>query len=212
MERQKEIGISIKERLGDTQKTLEAPVWERIQDTLQKEKRRRALFNWSLNSMLILFTIGGFLMITKELDGKKEASAQNKTILTETIEKKNEKNAIITTFDKKDSVIDEKEVTISSANQSSPKEEQKTKTLQESFKKPISKPTKKEIIKSNPQEEVYTHITEESPERQEESPAVRTEKVYYYYNSKDGQEVSSMDKKVIDSTLQANSIKKDSLR
>ena len=39
-----------------------------------------------------------------------------------------------------------------------------------------------------------------------------TKKVYYYYNSKNGQEISSMDKRVIDSIMKANEVQRDSLK
>lgn len=39
-----------------------------------------------------------------------------------------------------------------------------------------------------------------------------TKKIYYYYNSKNGQEISSTEKSVIDSIVKANEPKKDSLK
>ncbi len=45
----------------------------------------------------------------------------------------------------------------------------------------------------------------------EEETINRTQTVYHYYNSKTRKEVSSTDKRVIDSILKANAIEKDTI-
>ena len=83
----------------------------------------------------------------------------------------------------------------------------------------VDSQSKEESLDHRPSTKKSVNVTKFEPILNEpdeiitqESVAVRTEKVYYYYNSKDGQEVTSKDKKVIDSTMQANYLKKDSLR
>ncbi|MEP0262809.1 hypothetical protein [Dokdonia sp.] len=57
------------------------------------------------------------------------------------------------------------------------------------------------------------NITRDSIVNRNDVPVTHTsKKVYYYYNSKNGQEMSSMDKRVIDSIRQANEPKQDSLK
>ncbi len=203
MESQKEIGRSIKEKLDGNKATLEAPVWERIQETLQKEKRRRLLFNWSLNGLIILCTIGGFALLTTTNSEEKEmfvdTNTRSKIKKIETSEQ-NKKEVVVPILEKADPQLYETKETILAINKVDNPSTSKEVEIPNDSKKNMKV---KEI--SKPQ------VKETSTDNSEETSATRTETMYYYYNSKDGQEVTSKNKKVIDSTVQANSIKKDSL-
>ncbi len=208
MESQKEIGSSIKEKLGDNRATLEAPVWNRIQGTLQKEKRRRLFFNWSLNGLIMLFTIGGFIFLTTANDEEKkvyvDTNTRSKIQEIETSEQhKNDVSA--TSPEKNDQKTSEKPQPVIAVNSTvRPSKSEKIEIPKKSGNVYKATAIKKEI--SEPKvEETPTNIAQETS-------ATRTETVYYYYNSKDGQEATSKNKTVIDSTLRANSIKKDSLQ
>ena len=208
MKSQKEIGSSIKEKLGENRATLENPVWDRIQDTLQKEKRRKLLFSWSLNGLIILVTIGGFILLTTTSSEEKkvsvDANTRSKIQKTETANQ-NKNEVLAPSPEKKDKQASEKLQPTIAANRTTklaiPKKIEAPKESPSTFK---TKAIKKEISKPQVQETPVNIL--------EETSATRTETMYYYYNSKDGQEVTSKNKKVIDSTVQANSIKKDSLQ
>lgn len=203
MKPQKDIGDLIREKVDRSQETLQTPLWASIKRTLLQNNKRRVLLDWCLNGLIILCSVLGLYAMTTVIDPNEKKS--------ETPQAAPQSLAEETTQALEKPVLENSTIT--------PKEIQAAAN---------QKPTTYTI---NNARNSKTAITAESPQTQKialikdvpkgnetatqpaltENPAQRTEKVYYYYNSKDGQEVMSKNRAVIDSTWKANSIKRDSL-
>lgn len=203
MKPQKDIGDLIREKVDRSQETLQTPLWASIKRTLLQNNKRRVLLDWCLNGLIILFSVLGLYAITTVIDSNEKKSETTQAApksLTEETTQALEKSVL------ENSTVTPKEIqaaanqkptahTINNARNS------KTAIVTESPKTQKIAVTK-DVPKGN---ETPTQPTLKA------NTAQRTEKVYYYYNSKDGQEVMSKNKAVIDSTWQVNSTKKDSL-
>lgn len=209
MESQKDIGELIRQKVDSTPQTLEAPVWLRVKQTLIKEKRKKTFYNWSLNGFIVLFTTVGLYTLATTLDPVKTASPKEmlpSSSIKKTIEDTPENKA----FAKKEK------------HNTNPDQVVKLEKTRNVF---IPKNSHDNTATFTKEQQETTHLTKnknqniatKTPPNPSSTPeksnaAQRTEKVYHYYNSKDGKEVMTQDKTVIDSLLITNPIKKDSLR
>lgn len=64
MKAYKEIGDIIREKVDSAEDRLEAPLWDKIETTLIKKKKKTFFYNWSLNVFIALFSIVGLYAIT----------------------------------------------------------------------------------------------------------------------------------------------------
>ena len=172
---------------------LEAPIWERIKETQAKKDKKKFFYNWSLNGLLILFsTIGIYAIVTTIEPNENLSNAP-----LQDVEITNPKNS---------APSDKATLTTSYQNEEQfTKQEEKVMPDYRKEKVKIDKKT----IKQNPKPISVSTVNQESST---ETPVNKTVKMYYYYNSKDGQEFKSPDKKVIDSIIKANKVITDSIR
>lgn len=203
MKTHKDIGDLLREKIDSSQESLQTPLWERIKKTVVQNNRRRALFDWSLNGLILLFSILGIYTITTTLVPNKEIS--NTTTETQ--------NTVINTTESLENIP-----SVSKENQAIVGKEKGSAQVQPAVQKEwVTEFSKKEKALPNKTRPTSTSVTTATEDYKQEEITVensvqRTEKVYYYYNSKDGQEVMTKDKKVIDSVMQANNTRTDSLK
>lgn len=214
MDLHEDIGDLIKEKLHTVEKPFEKDSWPRIQDSLHKKrKKRRIVFFIKFGLFTLLLTLLGFSILKQTpstpSNEHKEIKSQEKVILPNDSTKKsnqlsNKKANIGIDNDveiKINRIKDSIETQIMKYNEGS---NDLTKT-------PQSQKTQTTKQKDSPKK---LNVSQESFEKEKNNiPQVSTtKKIYYYYNSKDGQEMSSMDKKVIDSVMRANEYKQDSIK
>jgi len=201
MEPQNDLGKLIRAKVDSTQETLEAPVWDRIKATLAKENRRRFFYNWSLNGLIVLFSVIGLYTITTTMNPSKEFTntLDNFDTLSNPVQDSTANNSLVSKNSQSLSKVSSQATDLQKTSRPS------TDTNS------ITKKSAVNALKPAVLEKTTTQQTSSSTEIQPEMIVERTEKVYYYYNSKDGQEVMTRDKKVIDSVRAANTVRNDSI-
>ncbi len=201
MEPQNDLGKLIREKVDSAQETLEAPVWDRIKTTLAKENRRRVFYNWSLNGLIVLFSVIGLYTITTTMNPSKEFTntLDNFDTLSNPVQDSTANNSLVSKNSQSLSKVSSQATDLQKTSRPS------TNTNSITEKSAVN------ALKPDVLEKTTTQQTSSSTEIQPEIIVERTEKVYYYYNSKDGQEVMTRDKKVIDSVRAANTVRNDSI-
>lgn len=203
MEPQKEIGDLIREKVDVAQEKLEGPVWERIKETLAQQKRKRMFYNWSLNGLIILFSAIGFYAITTNLSPPKKTDTKTNTSSSlqekDATRAKNNETVMVSPNPNIQTKVEKASPT--------PAKETHAEEAREA-NRTVSYLKNKEVTPS----ETQVNVKETNQNPAEAYIAERTEKVYYYYNSKDGQEVMTTDVKIIDSITKVNYARQDSLR
>jgi preprotein translocase subunit SecF len=218
-----DIGELIREKIDASDQKLDDAVWGEIQKTLQKEKRRRAFYTWSLNSVIVLFSVIGiyFLVTSFNNSENKINKGSHSVISTANDVDKTGNSDLITreteTLENRTQLEAEYLTEVLNQELDAPALSNKKANNQKSAKI-TSEKEKKEAMQNQPAKETIqsyeatNSVVKTGSSEVEDKVAIRTEKVYYYYNSKDGQEVMTTDKKVIDSVMQSNAKKKDSIR
>ncbi len=215
MDLHEDIGDLIKEKLHTVEKPFEKDSWPEIQDSLHKKrKKRRIVFFIKFGVLALLLTLIGFSILnettllpsneSKEIQSQEKIIVPDDSIKTSSNELSNRKAIINTDNDIEieiNRIKDSIETQIIKYNESNTDFSKTIQTPQRQIKKQKTKPVK-------------LNVSKESLEKEKNSipQASTTRKIYYYYNSKDGQEMSSMDKRVIDSVMRANEYKQDSIK
>lgn len=231
MKPQEDIGGLIKTKLQSAERTSNEPTWERIQNSLEeRKKKRRFAFYIKLGSVVLLFMISAVFILTYT-----STNTENTVISQEEIHPKSDHQNVITIETNKEIKKAAVHATATSKNNEvNPSETSyliDQEITEENSITPISKrldtKTKKEDIedktvvtenkKNTPQaitsEDIKKIKVLDTIVNRNDVPVTQTtQKVYYYYNSKNGQEVRNTDKKVIDSIVAMNQRKQDSLK
>lgn len=235
MKPQEDIGSLIKTKLQSVEKASNEPTWEKIQHSLEeRKKKRRFAFYIKTGLAVLLLMISALFMFNYVNTSTENTITSQEEILVKTnnqdlvIKKDKETTevAIPTTTISKNNTIENLDV---SSNQNQEKAIEKT-TTQNSENldlkvKSERREGKKEVItavskskENNSQINVSKEASKNSialdtiVNRNDVPVTQTTQKIYYYYNSKDGQEMSSTNKKVIDSIVKMNQKKQDSLK
>jgi len=204
MNPQEDIGNLIREKFNGVQQSSDAPIWERIEDTLHKRKRKRGGFFWIFGMLFLLLTTIGTIAITSTSKTEVNQSLQEKITNSN-----NEKQTTTVPVPAESTIIADKQQQAEtpfytlSRDISDDKKESRL---------PLGKP-KSVSVQTVESTDTQKNNTPSEPEPSRDTYEVeRTQTVYHYYNSKNDQEVKSTDKSVIDSTMRANTVKKDSLQ
>ena len=235
MKPQEDIGSLIKTKLQSVEKASNEPTWERIQHSLEeRKKKRRFAFYIKTGLAVLLLIISTLFMFNYVNTSTENTITSQEEILVKTdnqdlvIKKDKEATevAIPTTTTSKNNTTENLDV---SSNQNQEKATEKT-TTQNSENLDLKtkmehREDKKEVITVASKSKENSSQISVSKEASKNSIALdtivnrndvpvtqTTQKVYYYYNSKDGQEMSSTNKKVIDSIVKMNQKKQDSLK
>jgi len=240
MKSQEDIGSLIKTKLQATEKVSNEATWERIQHSLEERKqKRRFAFYIKLGSAGLLVLIGVLFMInyndhptvnttvskektTIENTDTRAVSTEEKAshevapdVTTDTDSKNNEENLV------QDLQINKKQETPTSKSVVKSTTTQKESNIKEQPSKGKTKNASNVVVipkEKNPKTTSPLHtatktkVTDTIVNRNDVPVTQTTQKVYYYYNSKDGQEMKTTNKKEIDSIVKANQIKTDSLK
>lgn len=187
MGQKKDIGTLFKNKLNDAKITPKNSLWDKINTSLdeEKRKRKRILFYWWLGSgisvllgLFLLFGTGIFLNQNSQIPLENNPLEQ-KPLLTSDKEHNDETIKILKDSLKFKNNDDEKLSKIDTEN--------KHETLNDT-ESPSKKVSEKNIQKSSSKrksiDEIYT-ISEK----------------YYYYNSKDGKQIITNNKNEIDSLI-----------
>ena len=192
MNTQNEIGDLLYKRLETVQVSSNETIWSSIEATLKERRKKRKMFLWFIGSFIALIAITGIIVFNTH-------TVQPHTSKTPTAPAQPpQENMMSSTTKETDSVPTKTPffIIIPDTTHTTVDNKQESKLLKYASKETI------QAIKP---------LTSE-----QETPAKvihieTTQTIHTYYNSKDGQEVRSMDKAVIDSTLHANMVKKDSI-
>ncbi|WP_299763516.1 hypothetical protein [uncultured Dokdonia sp.] len=240
MKSQEDIGSLIKTKLQATEKVSNEATWERIQHSLEERKqKRRFAFYIKLGSAGLLVLIGVLFIInysshssinttvfeekttienvdTKAISIEEKASYEVAPDVTAgTDPKNNEENEV------QDLKINKKQETPTSKSVVKSTTTQKESNIKEQPSKGKTKNASNVVVipkEKNPKTTSPSHTTVNTMDidtivnRNDVPVTQTTQKVYYYYNSKDGQEMKTTNKKEIDSIIKANQIKTDSLK
>jgi len=183
MEHNKDIGDFIKERLTTAQRSPQVELWDKVQHSLDRKKRRRRfLFFFITGSTGIAVTIAVLALGLNTTASEQEPSLINDI----SVESKNSFE-----IDKSNTVSDMGTEVDSSEVVMEPWIEDKLDSLlaEESIR--IEK--KKMATTSEDSEELYKR----KPASMDSFSSIKT--TYYYYNGKNGGEISTTNKRVIDS-------------
>ncbi len=235
MKPEEDIGSLLKTKLQSVQKASKEPAWEKIQHSLEeRRKKRRMAFYFKIGSAGLLILLGVFFMFTYvHIDTENATVSQEEGYSTSNSQKtigiEKRTNVLETPKDIK-IVSENKDVNNLEGNKAAHQE-----MPQEKYRKAISNAFDETLEnneaenKTNTQVETAAH-TKKTPftnapletnnektldtiiNRNDVPVTQTTQKVYYYYNSKNGQEMSSTNKKVIDSIVEVNQKKQDSLK
>ena len=235
MKPQEDIGSLIKTKLQSAEKASNEATWERIQHSLEERKKKRRFAFYIKAGLTVLLLIISSLFLFNYMSTSPENTIVSqegihlKTDNQEAIDIEKDKGAIeVTTHTttSKDNGIKNSDVN-NSQDQEIPKEDVVTQISND-----LNLKTKSEHVKDKTEAITVASKSKEnssqisvSKEASKNSKAFdtivnrndvpvtqTTQKVYYYYNSKNGQEMSSTDKKVIDSIVKINLKKQDSLK
>lgn len=227
MKPEEDIGSLIKTKLQSAQKASKESTWERIQHSLEeRRKKRRIAFYYKVGAAGLLVLLGALFMLnyistdTEPTISKKDIYSTTDTPITDELhistdaenvsENKNITN-LGTTNAVHQEVFEKKQMTTISEdfNETSKIDQTASNTK-----------IKNEIVASNDTIS-FTNLSPKTKNTKAADTIINrndvpvtqtTQKVYYYYNSKNGQEVSSTNKRVIDSVVEINQKRKDSLQ
>lgn len=181
MENSNDIGKKIAQRLKGAEFTPDNAVWDKIEATLDRKKRRKRFFLfYTLGALGLLALLIGF---SNKFDNDEKPSEQEKPIMTATDTENHDginKN--------KDSNVDTSENSVISEEISS---EEDLKNRIEDSEKEIPQKKLSRKVKAG---EVLDSFSQSST-------------TYYYFRSEDNREVITEDKEVIDSLM--NAVDKD---
>ncbi len=239
MKPQEDIGSFIKTKLQSTEKTSKEDTWDRIQSSLEKRKKKKRIafyFKWGIGITFLLIA-GLFILIDSNDITNTEQVVQSQTNNISTSSSTKTKDINIPTDTSMQSVSykeDSNNQDIQTENGSTskkgnldPKEANSTEKTSKSITISTTKKTstdqevisskinvqKKNVTAPTSSKKINNDIIKDSIINRNDVPVTHTtKKVYYYYNSKDGQEMSSTNKAVIDSIIKANEPKQDSLK
>lgn len=223
MKPQEDIGSLIKTKLQSAKKASNEATWERIQHSLEERKRkRRNAFYIKLGSAGLLLIIGALFMFNYS-----DIITNSTTTSQEETHSKIDDQKIIEAEESKSSSLPSQTIKVSTntdvnnldasnlQNQEASKGST-TSIINDSIKETIFKT---EISKENLHplnvlkgSSKNAKALDTIVNRNDVPVTQTTQKVYYYYNSKNGQEMSSTNKKVIDSIVEINQKKRDSLK
>ncbi|WP_299677347.1 hypothetical protein [uncultured Dokdonia sp.] len=234
MKQQEDIGSLIKEKLQMAEKVSNDATWDRIQQSMEeRKKKRRFAFYIKLGSAGLIVLIGALVIMnySNSIDENTSTSKDNmhiehkstNALATEGKELKNvDTPETITTTSSKKSTKERtpeelyQEVSTQSKTTSTevtPEVKNTSLKTEEKFTSATIRNTKKKVAKTNSsvKKDSKTTMIDTVVNRNDVPVTQTTQKIHYYYNSKTGQEVSSTDKRVIDSIMKANQVKSDSL-
>ena len=239
MKPQEDIGSLIKTKLQATEKVSNEATWERIQHSLEKRKqKRRFAFYIRLGSAGLLVLMGALFLINYVSDTNKNTTTFDEEIGienpdTKSVSKEKKADYKVSTEITTGTNLENKETSELKSDISKQQETLSNTTVSKTATGGITE-TKKESTKNTEIQTKPIAIVETKEEKPETNHSRKdglntkvidtilnsndvpvtqtTQKVYYYYNSKNGQEISSMDKGVIDSIVKANQVKPDSLK
>lgn len=237
MKSQEDIGSLLKTKLQATEKVSNEATWERIQHTLEERKqKRRFAFYIKLGSAGLLVLIGVLFIInyssypttntnvpeekinientdTKSISIEEKANYKVAPDVTaDTASKSNEVKDL--QIDKQQETPTTKAVVKTTTTKNAPEiKEEPSKSKTKDVAKVVAIPKEKNPKVTSPlHTSANTKDMDTIVNRNDVPVTQTTQKVYYYYNSKDGQEMTSTNKKEIDSIVKANQIKSDSLK
>ncbi|QQX77007.1 MULTISPECIES: hypothetical protein [Aequorivita] len=195
MGEKKDIGKLFENKLKKGKKTPENRLWEKINTSLNKEKRRRKrIFYYWISGGLILSLSGAFLFF-----GNSDFLKINSTA-TKNINEKLENNA---SSEKIDDAKSFKIVPIDSLS-TQVQDEKLRKITSAKENQPAHFPQKLEEKKSKKNSEKKASKNTSLDE------SFKVSEKYYYYNSRDGKQIVTQDKSEIDSLILKNNRELDS--
>lgn len=233
MKSQEDIGSLIKTKLQATEKASNEATWGRIQHSLEERKqKRRFAFYIKLGSAGLLVLIGALFMINYSSHSTIKTTVSEEKINIENIDTKTtfieEKasygvapdvttDTVSKSNEVKDLQIDTQQETPTTKVVVKTTSEENATEIKEKPTKDASKvitiPKKKHPKASSPLHTIENTMDMDTIVNRNDVPVTQTtQKVYHYYNSKDGQEMKTTNKKEIDSIVKANQIKTDSLK
>ena len=183
MAQKRDIGQVFATRLKDGKKSPSKDAWNRLDVTLENEKQRKKknLLYWLMGGGLA-FLVGLYILLgTNILKNDSFSSEKN-------LPKKENAGFIL------DNDINQKEEGVKSNDSIELKHPQKTINFEENAEK-IDQNNPSQLTKEgNSKKEKTNHIDE----------SFEVTKNYYYYNSKDGKQLVTKNKEVIDSLMDEN--------
>ncbi|WP_034261246.1 hypothetical protein [Altibacter lentus] len=195
MENKREIGSFFEDKLREGEKSLESNLWERINNSLDVEKirRKKILFYWA-TGVSVIALIGLLLLLIpdffSEESGKYKENAtptkdqvESTLVQEHTAKEYNDINATLIENKNDD------EGTSSSETQ-----KDSTEKTHEISVPSLHRTNNRANLKNESIDETFT-----------------VSKKYYYYNSKDGRQIETNEKSVIDSLISKNNTSLDSI-
>lgn len=238
MKPEEDIGSLIKSKLQSAQKASKEATWERIQHSLEERRRkRRVSFYFKVGSAGLLILLGALFVFTyvsmnteSTIITQEEAYSTSDSQKTVSTKKSNEISENFIQIEGVSKNKNENNLEVSSTSDQEISEKRHTAVISIDFDKDLEKSqsgnktkTQVETIANNENNENTPNSNSPNATKNEKAldtivnrndvPVTQTtQKVYYYYNSKNGQEISSTNKKVIDSIVEVNHKKQDSLK
>lgn len=225
MKPEEDIGSLIKTKLQAAQRASKEPTWERIQHSLEeRRKKRKIAFYFKVGSFMLLLLLGSLFMFTY-LDIDTNNTTVSPSDIQEKVgdEKSNEVSVNHTDRKETSTNNDANNLKVNTSVDQETQLNTITKEVDGNLKNIDVSNKIKNQTKTVTSNENTSHtnsirqITNETVldtivNRNDVPVTQTTQKVYYYYNSRNGQEMSSTSKKVIDSIVEINLKKRDSLK
>jgi hypothetical protein len=205
MRQKKDIGQLFENKLNNGKKTPSKSIWEKINTSLDAEKRRkkRVFYYWLVGSGITIL-LGLLLVNTENITQNNIINKNNTPPFTKqpikTTAKENNENSVIVSKEKSvhiDSENNKKLSKIVNSNENTKQSEQKKST---------NSKTQKQHIEARNKTNKHSQTTKGENENYTVS------KNYYYYNSKDGKQLVTTSKREIDSLIAEGHKSVDSLR
>jgi hypothetical protein len=234
MKPQEDIGSLIKTKLQSVEKASNEPTWEKIQHSLEERKKKRRFAFYIKTGLAVLLLMISALFMFNYVNTSTESTITSKEEpllktdnqdLVIKKEKETTEVAIPTTTISKNNTIEslgansnqnQEKITETTTTQNSEDLDLKTKSEHVEDKTEaitMTSKSKENSSQTNVSKEASKNsIALDTVVNRNDVPVTQTtQKIYYYYNSKNGQEMSSTNKKVIDSIVKMNQKKQDSL-
>ncbi|MFT5890563.1 MAG: chromatin remodeling complex protein RSC6 [Dokdonia sp.] len=236
MKPQEDIGSLIKTKLQSAERASNEATWERIQHSLeQRKKKRRFAFYIQLGLVGLLLIISALFMFnyvststentivfqketpietdSQEIIGIEKDKASIEAIVhSTTIPKNNDVKNLDASRNQDQETFKENTVTQISKDLDLKTKNERIEDKTEAITVAVKSKENASKISVSKEASKNSKALDTIVNRNDVPVTQTTQKIYYYYNSKNGQEMSSTDKKVIDSIVKMNQKKQDSLK